>query len=531
MIKENNYAVPGIDSQARELRWSTLDIYGPFVKSLTLRLDEDEGYDASLFELLDHLNDQDVTAVLPNLESLRVIAIDVTCVQDTLGDLLAVLMASSIKRFELAFNTNSKNELQASNNVVALCSVLYRLRDLKLETFCITSSDRMITQSRRVENTVQAVLVQQQALLNITVSDFCSRLTTSFRDAGRLAHLENIRLTTTPYGFYGDLPHPDIPVARVHPVHSFPTGTDDKHPTFPSLRRFMANVSVDDVRPILSSITSPGVRCIELHVTGPGAMIGTCFTEIGRFERLETIWLEYPGLLGGWADIMPILACHSVQNISVHGDCISAILGDEQVLCIAQAWPCLRSLVIVDSCLERWRLDLQTTCPQRGSRDPHIPMTTLLGLGAFAAYCPSLSCLIIPIDARETPNIPILGATGCAVQEIGFPNSLVDEGEQRVARFISSMWPNHTHTEIAELDQRWEKVWAPSLRTPGENEERWSRVWSLARELAGAKPGHDIDLSNTTDEPGRDLRAPPPRRLFFPAVLLSRLWALVAWVF
>lgn len=475
-----------------------------------------------------------MTALLPQLQRLRIVAIDVTGVEDNLGDLLHVLMAPTIKNFELAFNTNSRNTVQVSDNVVALCSVLSRLRHLKLKAFCITSSDRMIVESYKAEKAIQTVLGHQQALLNVIISDFPSRLTTSFRAASRLPHLDGIRLTATQRGWYGEPAHPDFAVARLRPIRSFANGTRSQPPSFPSLRHLMAVISAGDVERLLLSVSSTFLSSLELQVKEPSMKIGACFADIGRFEQLKTIWLDYPGLLGTWGDLTPILACHNVQNISVHGDCISAILGDEQLGLLARAWPFLKSLVVVDSCLERWRFDLESSCAWSRSPGPHIPLATLSGLGTFAAHCPSLTCLIIPIDARGTPDPTSLETIGHAVQKIGFPHSLVDpgEGEEQVARFISTMWPNHNHTEVIELDQRWEKVWAPTARVAGENEKRWDRIWELARTLAQAKLGVDADADqfNTATQRGLASLIVPPTQSFL-VWLVSRFGVLLGGTF
>lgn len=227
--------------------------------------------------------------------------------------------------------------------------------------------------------------------------------------------------------------------------------------SFPSLVKLVAEVSVASISPLLSSISSTAVKEITLSMARTGVqrtLSPGCFAAAQHFPSLKVVDLHMHSTLRSWNDLLPFLSCPSMQRFRVECRAVATLIDNDRLKSLAQAWPDLQELTFEDNF--------------RHSEEPNdAPSVSLQGLTCLAKYCPALQKLKITVDARDLPDGTTPDAVGKEVEHVHLEYSLADEREDRIAFFISKMWPNlqrdlHTSHKVnnnaASQHARWRRI-------------------------------------------------------------------------
>lgn len=435
------------------------------MKSLTLLLwNEDDSF--GLIGMLEDLGAQGVVQLLPALEELRIILFEISDVESNVGPALKILISPTITTFELNLNTDSVDEDDALDNLHASHSILDLLAPLQLKILRISSTDTFLQCSEGLSRKIGLVISQQKALTSIDLSDLRGRESAPVTEASYLPHLARIKLVSTRRTNLPVAATPSVVGDPWLPIQGLPNDSTILHHhrriSFPSLLHLAAQLPPADVETLLRRVTSTKLDTLELNLVQPGS--GTTFTrtlaDVGRFLMLRTIHINHSRIHGTWRDIRPILSCPCAQNVSLSGHRISTVIGDSELRSMAEAWPLLQSLAIVDDYLEIRRLTSHILGTGTDTNSLCIPSASLIGLTPFALHCPLLTSIAISINARGTLSETSVQGVGLKVKSVRFPNSLVlVEGEHHVADFIKRMWPNQRHSALKEEDDSWARIW------------------------------------------------------------------------
>lgn len=423
-----------------------------------------------------------VTRLLPQLEELRITVLEITDIQLSIGPALQALISPTITTFDIDFDTDSSDDLQAFHHFIAFDSILGLLDQLKLQTLRISCSDIFLRRSVDISKRIGTAISKQTALTSIVIRNFLSSDPTPLMEASLLPHLERVYFTFPKAINLSVLTQTPNPFGL--PRHSS-SSTPHEHLSFPSVRYLTAEVSTEGAELLLPSVTSASVDILALTLepSQQGATLGTILETAGRFTKLRRIFIMFPNTQGTWPELRPLLSCHCVETVSLRGDYLAAAVGDDELHSLAAAWPFLKSLTIVDHLLATTRFVPGAQEATTLLHAPYPPAATLMGLSTFAMYCPHLTSIKISIDARGTPLNVSFEAIGASVVHINFPYSLADEAEQEVAHFIRLMWPNH------------KPPW-PDAEGPGTS---WHRIWELAKAQAVLTPVEGVE---SQDEAG-----------------------------
>jgi hypothetical protein len=147
----------------------------------------------------------------------------------------------------------------------------------------------------------------------------------------------------------------------------------------------------------------------------------------------------------------PLLQFRRISHLTNDGSKYSALdLDDNDVACIAQAWPCLTSFSI--------RPTKYIMVPSR---------LTLRALIPFVKYCPKLETLSIKINATiidDYEEKPGKGLYGDRLQKLNVFDSPIDD-PARVAAFLSDIFPNVRNisstvrgAEMPVVGPKWDEV-------------------------------------------------------------------------
>lgn len=230
------------------------------------------------------------------------------------------------------------------------------------------------------------------------------------------------------------------------------------------------HVPVGGIRSLLASVRSSKLESCTLSAQEPGGQFAEgemcgALSHFTRWPGLEIVDLDLGGGVATWEDLIPLLSCGNVEDLSLSVIGSAAMVEDEHIELMAKAWPRLQRFSIRDRDLE----------PRYGDEVVAIaiarPVATLRGLGALSQHCPLLGALAISVDARGVgKNPPEVHGTGPSkVKELNLQWSVADESDVKdTGAFIAKMWPHQ------EKDARNE--WPSHLKA----ESRvWGRIWKL----------------------------------------------------
>lgn len=452
---------------------SVLLVHGPLVKGLSLRLSGQ----CNTLECLSRLSIDGHTNIFPNLEDLFII-IETALPVDSPSGFFRVLVSPTIRALTISFYFIPMTDFETTSYTSALPDILRVVNQLQLRKLVLAAQGNRVTESQVILDEICELISNQALLDSVGIFDFPARLLRPMRAASRLEHLEELLIGVSKFpedGSHGS----HLSSAQAYPTVHQPFG-------FPALQRLDGAIAVRDFPNLLSSIQSTQLKQISVLLQQPGFTIARSLDGIGRLVGLQTIWVRFDHIRGEWPALQPLLSCHELREVTLHGERIAVTIGDAEVRAMAQAWPALRCLVITDCYLRRTRVEGEDL--ELGIGGEYPPAATLLGLLAFAEYCPFLTQLAIPIDAREMPGWGTITppALGYRVTSLRFPDSWVDEREIRVANFLGMMWPNHEYPHMvgrrceydSGRDERWNKVWtlAQSVRLNGVMVEPLSAV-------------------------------------------------------
>lgn len=401
------------------------------------------------------------TSILPRLESLSLVVTEADF-SPTNYDICPVLFSPTITALRLSFWMSPEDGMDVESHVGALVHMLQMAQSLSLDVLWVEANYEELSSSPLVADAVVALLDRQPELTDLRVSDLIGRFHGPFREAGRLEHLQTLQLGVTEWYPFTNNAIPSNPILR--PVSGFP-----------SLQSLEVQAGVYDISNILKSVESK-LLTLSVVVDPPPAEtnLGTSLADVGRFSSLSAISIKFPHIRGTWDSFKPLLTLPLLEEINLTGDDIARTIGDPQLRDMAQAWPLLRSLIVIDCHLRRTQLQ---TSRRLGMGGEYPPAATLLGLSVFATNCPGLEELVIAIDARAVPKDIALLAIGHKVETIRFPDSWADKRVLEVARFIAKVWPNHRYPDPG--------LCACNGRLDVGRDERWEVIWRTASELSG----------------------------------------------
>lgn len=413
-------------------------------------------------DLLESLKDGGHTSIFPRLESLSLL-ISEADFSPRNYDIFPVLFSPTITTLRLYFWMSPETGMDVESHVCALVYMLQMAQSLSLEGLGVEANYEELSSSPRVTAALVALIDQQPKLTHLRVCDLIDRFDGPFREAGRLQNLQMLELGMTEWFPYTNEAIPSDPILR--PVLGFP-----------SLQTLGVQAGIDDIPNILQSIESRLLLTLSVVIDPPTAEtnLGTSLVDVGRFSSLSDISIKFPHIRGTWESFKPLLALPLLEEVELTGDDLARTIGDPQIRDMAQAWPLLRSLIVVDCHLRRTR-----TRRRLGMGGEYPPAATLLGLSTFATNCPGLKELVIAIDARAVPKDIALLAVGQKVESLRFPDSWADERVLEVAKFIAKVWPNHRYPALG--------ICNCDGRVDVGRDERWEAIWRKASELIGRR--------------------------------------------
>lgn len=160
-----------------------------------------------------------------------------------------------------------------------------------------------------------------------------------------------------------------------------------------------------------------------------------------RWPGLKILDLDTGWGVATWGDLLPLLSCRNVEELSLGVMGSGAMLKDEHIELMAKAWPQTRSFTIRDPIL------------MHGNRiyPSERPVATIRGLTSLAQHFPLLHTLSIS-----------------KVTGLNLHWSLADLTEvEDVAILIATMWPDQKRiTRMAWLPyytaeyKLWRRIWA-----------------------------------------------------------------------
>lgn len=177
-------------------------------------------------------------------------------------------------------------------------------------------------------------------------------------------------------------------------------------------------------RGLLSKLRFPHLRVLELSTTNE--------------DRAE-LALDY-------ADIVePLLGLRALENVLVNFPSDTVRLGDDDVLAMASAWPCLLKLRVVTANSDR---------PPVGA----AAIPTLRALAYLARGCPELKSLELQIDASGAVPAPVSMDRDHGLRSLDMRCSPVGDA-RKVAVWLNGVFPSLEVGVSAKRGWGWGHVW------------------------------------------------------------------------
>ncbi|KZT19949.1 hypothetical protein NEOLEDRAFT_1151672 [Neolentinus lepideus HHB14362 ss-1] len=244
-----------------------------------------------------------------------------------------------------------------------------------------------------------------------------------------------------------DLTYLDINVSSI----DVPEGTDNL--TFPSLRDLKLLAPPSKAACLLTLLHSSPLRTISVGLI-PGdetdhyqslfhGLAIPDLVELSLDIQFEPDDIETDIVLEAHSLLPPLLQCRKLQKVNivlVEDEMPPIRIDDDDLLLMAQAWPCLTDLCLL------YNIDSSK-------------MPTIRGLGVFATHCPHLLALDIKVD----PNIPFPDPDELPISEHTLQNLDLDGPKPK---------------DLVEVAQ-WIYTLFPSLESGPSASKTWSEVTSI----------------------------------------------------
>lgn len=377
-------------------------------------------------------------------------------------DIMECLATPTLRELEINFcqdvnGYQAEDPTSFSHSAVHLMAVgRYPL----LERFRCRARSALLGQLLALSDTLSTIISNQPRLVELELVNFDGILVGPLYAAGLLSNLSQI-------SFFP----PSSPLTA-----SIPVATSMPLRPFPVLEILEAILPADYVPTLLSSISSPYLRQLEIlfHFQGTDSLLPPAgsLLEVSRFTTLRTISLHFPDHAVKWADLQSLLSCSRLILVGLEGQGLSAIIGDKEIRSMARSWTGLRKLQVRDT----------SRYPSRLRQNPlgvaaQAPLTTLGGLGSLADHCPHLFDLEISVDACGMSE-GWYGQNKHTIQNLHLPCSFMDDQVAEVAEFIVRMWPN------IEVDDDHDDPYQRSKNdVTALMGKRWAKVWERVEEL------------------------------------------------
>lgn len=454
--------------------WARYDAHAPLVKSFDVDLCDGPCDLGGLLAILHHLNK---SPIFPNLKTLSVsISANFPYPLDTI---ISSVFCPNIQALHLEIE-------DAAPHTTALLAATHKLQLDELEIRVRTSEwDDSTTLA------LADAIAAQNHLKRLRVYDTRGRMKQPWTAASNSADLEEVTfmdLFCNHYPFAG--------------LYLDPLLIETKG--FRSLRSLAIDGTAANVSAALNAVTSSRLTELEIMLqvegeneTMPLSNFDGAIKNVGRFTGITCFQIAFPTSIAAWDDFLPLLACRRMEDCVLSGLRTSCIIGDQELLLMAQAWPQLRSLVIDDyaqkrNINERTERMMTRLYPDYQALPPKL---TLGGLKSLAVHTPLLRRLCVAVDARSPEGDPDRILVGAAVETLELAHSWTNEDSAKaVASFICRAWPHQT-LPSSDIHLAWMGAGSFNSATNsvvvGGKYGPWSTVWGqvyqtlrLRRELA-----------------------------------------------
>lgn len=427
-------------SAREDARWG---LYGSFVKYLEIETPVE--YDEEFFNLL---SQKPLGKIFPNLRSLEIgILCHPQSPVDFFQDLMLPLQLRTLK-------ITLDEDAMSSDMIRALTATVHRVRrDLRdFNLIGPESEEANIVWTGHQDDITQLIHdLPRLSILNLENIEegFAERWTL----ASDMEDLEQMTIIST-----------RVPVSE---RYSFPT-----HGFGKLIGVDVGRIPVHAFEKVLASIQSSELQTLSLYAEpkedGEGAMdlTGRLSGHFKRWSWLKYVQLDFGGGVVNWEDILPLLSCREMEEISLTFIGSSAIIKDGDLKSMAQAWPLLEKLEIKDLDLEDGH-DTYSNVP---------PAATLHGLIPLAQHCPSLNTLSISVAVHgvgeEHQSLDVVSN----VENLNLGWSWADPTDSAdklddVGAFIVKMWPNQERAPDRTL-------WLDSGRDEQQT-DTWAYIWEI----------------------------------------------------
>jgi hypothetical protein len=219
--------------------------------------------------------------------------------------------------------------------------------------------------------------------------------------------------------------------------------------SLPSVQLKTLSVKFSDLSPQLEDLTN-----IVTNISAT-SLLHLCLLPLSELEEVVINHLD--------SYLPPLYQCHRLVNVNLGSADPLVDLKDSDLRAMAEAWPCLESLVL----------------PVIGPPD-ESPKTTFEGLSWLAALCPSLTRLELVIDAFGVDVQRVVSVS--KLERLHLGSSWIDDTDiSRVAHCISYLFPVLPYFDVyrdsdmsglgwsCELSSR-DVAWAEVQRLVGRSE-------------------------------------------------------------
>lgn len=403
-----------IASPLNSVDWTRFRDYASFVKSFRVVISETPFDQTSTFRILRAYG---IVPVFPNLQHVFISIAR----SPPEPNLLQCLNCESLTSVDFELQTSP--ELDDAQPTMQLISTTQEL-DLTSLSFFTWHPDQI---AFPILLSISSAIAAQPNLAELDVLDFHDWFILPFQAGAFLQHLTRISFGRyNPYDEFWPEAIPHTPVAQIY---------IPGHPSFPSVTSSNLGVTQEGVSDVLAAITSVSLTSLEvmvgppfLDVVGEGDVpnelvpLPTSILQgrlggLVRFTVLRSFRFTFATSQLAFVDFAPILACHEMEFACLQGHGLSRWVGDGELQTMAQAWPLLEELVLIDTSQQ-----LQHAHPR--NNQGHAPSMTLAGLACLAIHCPQLARLITCVDARESVNTPfptVIRSGMCDSRTLGSP--------------------------------------------------------------------------------------------------------------
>lgn len=323
-------------------------------------------------------------------------------------------------------------------------------------------------------------IVAQPGLRRLQIRDLANSFTLPFQAASELQHLERISFNGEWEDYWDSKEYwmssnVTTPVTEIH--------------GFPALRSAAMAMTADAIPRALAAIKSAHLTELEIVVESPyneeeeesltsTSSLAGGLDDVRRFTSLSYVQILFLATSAAWSDFSPLLDCACLEFVSLYGHDLSQLLRDEELFLMAQSWPQLRELDLIDTLSD---------IPDAGSTPP---AATLRGLDCLAAHCVHLRKLTISVDARNPDPDSLPPVVGTSMVDVRLAYSWVasgEESEMALVNFITNMWPNQIILGEPMSREKWVRTRWDIGRVGGWDRVRlgrmqvgpWPRIWGL----------------------------------------------------